>query len=114
MPMSRIISFDLSRGKGGDIDVSGFFPFSPLHAIRSTKPLLETLSKGQGSVPDFSLSRRLSLTRFRTIAMLDLARADIFSPDFISEKILDEKPRPRTLDIVPPLQIPYGALDIRR
>lgn len=63
---------------------------------------------------DLSVSKTLSISRFRTIATLDLARREFFEPDRLSVYLLDEKPRPRIIDICPPLYIPYGSLDVRR
>lgn len=113
MRTTDIISFDLSHGVSVPLDVSRFFPLSDLHAIRSTKPLFDTIRAGKGRIPDLSLSRKLRITRFRTIAMLDLGRADLYDTDLIGRTLLDEKPRTRVLDLFPPLDIPYGALDTR-
>ena len=45
--------------------------------------------------------------------MLDLGRADLYESDLIGRTLLEEKPRPHTLDLFPPRDIPYGALDTR-
>ena len=89
------------------------FPLSEIHVISSAKVPMDTLSSGKGSTPDLSLSNRLSLSRFRTLATLDLSRSDLFRTDFIGERFLDELSRSDTLDICPPLTLPYGALDVR-
>lgn len=110
---SDIISFDLSHESGKTIDVTGFFPVSELHVIRSTKLPLDTLKKGKGRVYDFSVSKKLSLSRFRTLSMLDLGRSDLFQISKLESVLLDEKPRPQKIDLCPPLFTPYGSLDIR-
>ncbi len=110
---SDIISFDLSHEVPKTIDVTGFFYISELHAIRSTKPLFDTIKPGKGKVYDLSVSKKLSVNRFRTLAMLDLARSDLFEISKFESVLLDEKPRLRTIDLCPPLMIPYGSLDIR-
>lgn len=110
---SDIISFDLSHQSPEVLDVTRFFPISELHAIRSTKPLFETIRPGTGKIYDFSVSRKLSVKRFRTLAMLDLARSDLFEISKLESVLLDEKPRLPTLDLCPPLRIPYGSVDIR-
>lgn len=93
--------------------MTGFFYISELHAIRSTKPLFDTIKPGKGKTYDLSVSKKLSVNRFRTLAMLDLARSDLFEISKIELVILDEKPRLQTIDLCPPLTIPYGSLDIR-
>ncbi len=108
-----IISFDLLWSRGEDIDVSKFFPLSEAHAIRSRKPLLDTIIEGEGDAPDLSVSKALSLSRFRTIATLDIARREFFEPGVFAVYLLDEKPRPLIIDICPPLYIPYGSIDVR-
>lgn len=114
MSTSAVISLDLHHGAGDVVDVTGFFPLSELHAIRSTKPLLDSIGERRYATPDLSLSRTLRIGRFRTLAMLDLARSELFATDMIGETFFREKARPHTLDVVDPLDIPYGALDIRR
>ena len=42
---SDIISFDLQAGKGSMLDIASMFPISSVHAIRSTKPILDTLAR---------------------------------------------------------------------
>ena len=93
--------------------MTGFFPISDLHVIRSTKLPLDTLKKGKGRVYDFSVSKKLSLSRFRTLSMLDLGRSDLFQISKLESVLLDEKSRPQKIDLCPPLSIPYGSLDIR-
>ena len=110
---SDVISFDLFSAPHHDIDVTGFFPVSSVHAIDARKKYIDTVASGEGKTYDFSLSNTLSLTRFRTIETLDLARPEFFAPSFLRTYILDIKPRIHTIDLCPRLEIPYGALDIR-
>jgi hypothetical protein len=111
---SDIISFDLSHGAGHVIDIASLYPISSVHAIRTTKPILDTLKHGQGRVYDFSLSRKLSLKRFRTLVTLDLSTPELWQPSILTKKILQIRPRFSTIDLVPFLPIPYGALDLRK
>lgn len=110
---SDIISFDLQEGKGSILDISSLFPFASVHAIRSTKPILDTLRIGAGRVYDFSLSYRLSLKRFRTLETLDLSTPELWQPNILSTRILKIRPRFSTIDLVPPLDIPFESLDLR-
>lgn len=75
-----IISFDLRHGTGTVLDVASMYPLSEVHAIRSTKPILDTLRRGQGRVYDFSLSHTLSVKRFRTLVTLDLSTPELWQP----------------------------------
>ena len=111
---SDIISLDLRSGQGSTLDIASMFPFASTHAIRSTKPILDTLKRGEGKTYDFSLSNRLSLRRFRTIATLDLSTPEFWRPWLLTTKVLKIRPRFHTIDLVPPLTLPYGALDLRR
>lgn len=111
---SDIISFDLQAGKGSVLDIASMFPISSVHAIRSTKPILDTLAKWRGKTHDFSLSRKLSIKRFRTLVTLDLSTSEFWQPSLLTTKILQIRPRFHTIDLVPPLEIPFGSLDIRR
>ncbi len=109
-----VISFDLQHGKGGILDVASMYPLSEVHAIRSTKPILDTLKSGKGRVYDFSLSRKMSLKRFRTLVTLDLSTPELWQPSLVTAKILSIRPRFHTIDLVPALEIPFGALDLRK
>ncbi|MFZ2255136.1 MAG: hypothetical protein WAW59_06320 [Patescibacteria group bacterium] len=64
--------------------------------------------------PDLSISKRIELVRFRTIPTLDLALTELVDPKPWQQKVLGLAPRPHTLDLVPPLDVPYEALDVRR
>ena len=53
------------------------------------------------------------MKRFRTITSLDLSIPELWQPSILTTKILQIHPRFHTIDLVPPLDIPFGALDIR-
>lgn len=91
------------------------FPLSEAYPIRHTsvRYFVDDMREHRNT-PDFALSKEIRLTRFRSIAMLDLAAPDVFQPRPWQRKILDIPPRPRMIDLVPPLDIPYDALDIRQ
>lgn len=110
---SDIISFDLQLGKGNVLDVASMFPISETHAIRTTKPILDTLKYGEGKIYDFSLGHTLSVKRFRTLVTLDLSTPEFWKPSLLTSKILSIRPRFHTIDLVPPLEIPFGSLDMR-
>lgn len=107
-----IISFDLIDCTRTSLDVSRFFPTSELHAIRSTKPLLDTISPKRSDTLDLSIPRILSLSRFHTFDTLDIA-----DPILASRRELTESPRGEkrwaVINLFPYLSIPYGALDVR-
>ena len=75
--------------------------------------ILDTLKHGEGTMYDFSLRRTLSLKRFRTLVTLDLSTPELWQPSLLTSKILSIHPRLRSIDLVAPLEIPFGSLDMR-
>ncbi len=63
---------------------------------------------------DIAESAIIHITRFRTIQTLDIALPEVVNPALWKQWMLDMVPRPRAIDIVPPLYVPYGSLDLRR
>ena len=110
---SSIISLDLTRGQGNILDIAQMFPLSEPHALRTTKPILDTLRRGKGTIYDFSLGYTLTLKRFRTLVTLDLSTPELWKPSLLTTRILSIRPRFQTIDLVPPLEIPFGSLDMR-
>lgn len=87
---------------------------SEAHPVRnmSVSFFVDDMHEVRGTL-DLSLPNRMEITRFRTIPTLDLALPDIVDPMAWQQKLLDLPPRPRTINLVPPLDTPYEALDIR-
>lgn len=107
-----IISFDLIDCKRTSLDVSRFFPISELHAIRSTKPLFDTIFPKKSDTPDLSMPRILSVSRFQSFDTLDIGDPLLALRRGLSESPNWEK-RWSVTNLFPHLSIPYGALDVR-
>ena len=91
------------------------FPMTEAHPVRhmSVRFFVDDMFVSR-ITPDLSISKKIEITRFRTIPTLDLALPDIVDPKAWQQKLLDLPPRPRTIDLMPPLDTPYDALDIRK
>ena len=107
-----IISFDLTKWRDSIVDVSKYFPIAELHAIRSTKPLLDTLKKQKSQALDLSLPLILSLPRYTTFTTLDIGDSALAYKRSLTPSPSGKK-RGTTIDLFPKLSIPYGALDVR-
>ena len=111
----KIIHFDIRPGRGTDIDVARMFPMTSPHPVRhmSVRFFVDDMRRSRVT-PDLSLPKRIELTRFRTIPTLDLAYPELVDPKIWQQHLLDLAPRPRTIDLVTPLDMPYDALDVRK
>ena len=110
----KIIHFDIRPGAGKDLDIARMFPMTSPHPVRhmSVNYFVDDMHR-ERVTPDLSISQRIEMTRFRTIPTLDLAYPDIVDPKVWQQRLLDLAPRPRTIDLVAPLDMPYDAIDIR-
>lgn len=110
----KIIHFDIRPGKGADIDLARMFPMTEAHPVRhmSVRFFVDDMHRKRVT-PDFSIPGHIELVRFRTIPTLDLALTELVDPKPWQQKVLGLAPRPHTLDLVPPLDVPYDALDVR-
>lgn len=107
-----IISFDLITSSLWPLDVSRFFPISDLHAIRSTKPLLDTLSSKVSHPLDLSIPPVFSTPRYTSVWTLDIGHPSLARARWLVDAPRGEK-KWSIIDLFPPLMIPYGALDTR-
>lgn len=76
----------------------------------------ETLSphKKRYRTIDLSGVPRIQVDRYNTLDTLDLANPDILAARHLWRRSMgDIAPRPRCINLVDPLYVPYGALDIR-
>lgn len=91
------------------------FPMTQAHPVRdmSVRFFVDDMRESRPRL-DFTLSKRIQIVRFRTISTLDVALRELVDPALWQQRLLDLAPRPHTLDLVPPLDTPYGALDLRR
>ena len=85
----KIIHFDIRPGRGADIDLSRMFPMTEAHPVRHTSVRFFVDDMHQRRVtPDFSLTNRIELVRFRTIPTLDLALTELVDPKPWQQKVL--------------------------
>lgn len=114
--MSQKITYlDIRRGLWSMLDIASMFPLSEAHPIRHARSgnLIDEIQQHRPHL-DFSISKKLEIDRFSTLWTLDLALREIIDPKPWQQKVLGLTPRPHVIDLVPELDIPYGALDIRR
>lgn len=111
----KITYLDIRWGQGSVLDIAKLYPLSEAHPIRHTRGgyLMDDMKQRRRRI-DLSLEQRIELQRFRTVGTLDLALTELVDPAPWQRRILDIPPRPHTIDLVPPLDTPYGALDVRR
>jgi hypothetical protein len=85
----KIIHFDIRPGKGIDIDLVRMFPMTEAHPLRdrSVEFFVDDMKRVR-TVLDFSLPKRIELTRFSTLSTLDLALRTIIDPEPWQQKIL--------------------------
>ncbi len=108
----EIISFDLIRSSLWPLDVSRFFPISDLHAIRSTKSLLDTLSEQAPHTLNLSIPPILSTPRYTSVWTLDIGHASLAWARWLTSAPIGER-KWSTIDLFPSLSVPYGAIDTR-
>jgi hypothetical protein len=100
------------RWEQKSLDVASFFPVSQIHAIRSTKAPLDTISREIPLPLDVSVPSILSLPRYETLRTLDIGHSSLAYKRGLSQAPFWEK-RWSTIDLFPPLTVPYGSLDVR-
>ncbi len=109
-----IISFDLRAGHGNVIDLAGMLPLSHLHPLDHSggRDILDDMKK-ERPTPDLREPLTLVLERFNSLETLDLATQAIRSVTIGSSRAGDVTRKRRRINIIPPIYIPYGTLDIR-
>lgn len=112
---SSLISLDISRAPGSDIDISVFFPLTELGVdVNTGQEIVEDFLLPRPEL-DFSLNQRVQVDPFHTIETLDLALRELVDEGYGRWGRISKPTRPQTINLLPPLEyIPYGALDIRR
>ncbi|MBC7498070.1 DUF4012 domain-containing protein [Candidatus Gracilibacteria bacterium] len=85
-----------------------------LDLARHGEEVSDILSINTSEPIDLREDAKIRINRFHTTETLDLAIPEVVDPTRWEAGLLDMVSRPRTLDIVDPFSIPYGALDVRR
>jgi hypothetical protein len=109
-------SLDIQKGKGSLIDIAQVFPMTEpriLDLARHGAEFSDIVATDEHPDIDISVDAIIRISRFHTTRTLDLAIPEVVDPTRWEAGLLDMVPRPRTLDVVDPLYIPYGALDVR-
>jgi hypothetical protein len=110
-------SLDIQKGKGSLLDIAQVFPMTEprtLDLARHGAEFSDIVAIDDRLDLDLSTDAIIRISRFHTTRTLDLAIPEVVDPTRWEAGLLDMVPRPRTLDVVDPLYIPYGALDVRR
>lgn len=111
--VAKKISLDIQNSPLKNIDISGFFPNSEVHAIfnGTMKPTLDQILP---ELPRINLAKNtpLQVDSFETFGMLDLAHNALIESPYWQSKKPELKNRKKKIILAEPLFIPFGALDI--
>ena len=113
----KTTSLDIQKGKGTILDIAQVFPMTEprtLDLARHGAEFSDIVAVDSPEAIDIHRDAIIRISRFHTTRTLDLAIPAVVDPSRWQAGLLDMVPRPRTLDIVDPLYIPYGSLDVRR
>jgi hypothetical protein len=113
----KTTSLDIQKGEGSILDIAQVFPMTATRTLdlaRHGEAFSDILSINTSEPIDLREDAKIRINRFHTTETLDLAIPEVVDPTRWEAGLLDMVSRPRTLDIVDPLSIPYGALDVRR
>lgn len=110
-------SLDIQHGKGSVIDIAQMFPISSARTLDLSRHgrFVDGIVKqgvNQKSI-DLSNDAIIRIKRFSTLDMLDVGIPEIMNPAHRKYRIGVLTPRPRKINLVLPLTIPYGSLDVR-
>lgn len=112
----KTTSLDIQKGKGSILDIAQVFPMTEprtLDLARHGEAFSDIIPVESSESIDLREDAKIRISRFHTIETLDLALPEVVDPTRWQAGLLDMVPRPMTLDIVDPLYIPYGSLDVR-
>ncbi len=113
----KTTSLDIQKGKGSILDIAQVFPMTEprtLDLARHGAEFSDMVAVDSPETIDIHRDAIIRISRFHTTRTLDLAIPAVVDPTRWEAGLLDIVPRPRILDVVDPLYIPYGSLDVRR
>ncbi len=113
----KTTSLDIQKGKGSTLDIARIFPMTEpriLDLARHGAEFSDIIAVDAPESIDIHGDAIIRIDRFHTTDTLDLAIPAVVDPSRWEAGLSGMIPRPRTLDIVDPLYIPYGSLDVRR
>lgn len=115
---AKTTSLDIEKGKWSVLDIAHFFPISEARSLNLARhgKFVDGIIRDEWNLRkiDLSLDTNIRMSRFRTIDMLDVGTVEIMNPAHRRFRLGAVQSRPKTIDLVPSLYIPYGALDVRR
>ncbi len=115
MQQKRVMR-DIQRWGGEILDIRSVFPLTRTHAMKQGRYIttLDDIQKVASLTKvDLSVKPVLSIDKFDTLATLDITHSDIIRATALTRKIQKLPERKEIIDLVPPLALPYGAIDIR-
>ena len=114
----KTTSLDLQKGEWSILNIVPIFPITETRTLNLARhgEFMDDIIwiQDTDNTIDIAESAIIHITRFRTIQTLDIALPEVVNPALWKQWMLDMVPRPRAIDIVPPLYVPYGSLDLRR
>ena len=113
----KTTSLDIQKGKGSILDIAQVFPMTEprtLDLARHGAEFSDIVAVDSPETIDIHRDAKIRISRFHTVETLDLAIPAVVDPTRWEAGLSGMVPRPRILDIVDPLYIPYGSLDVRR
>ncbi len=114
---AKTISLDIIRWPGSALDIARSFPIAVPRALDLARhgKFVDGIIRDTGSLRkiDLSIDTSVRLTRFRTISMLDVALPEVANLARRRGIFQSTNSRPRRINLVEPLHIPYGSLDVR-
>lgn len=103
----RIVSLDIIKGGESTIDVARMLPLSETSAMRNhSGDFIDDMLMIRGDA-DIFVTPVIRISRFYHVQGLDIAHPTAFT------RRLGKRMRKRYLNLVKPLYIPHGALDVR-
>ncbi len=113
----KTTSLDIQSGKGSILDIAQIFPMTSTRTLDLARhgKFIDGVLKWEHIYRKINLSIQatLCINRFSTLEMLDIALPEVIEPVRSNRQIASNSRRPRLIDLVPPLTIPYGAIDVR-
>ena len=104
-------SLDIQRGKRTVIDIAHMFPLSSARTLDLSRHgrFFDGIIRQQSNQKKIDLSNDaiIRIKRFSTLDMLDLGSREVMDPAHRKYRIGVISPRPRRINIVDPLTIPY-------
>ena len=106
--MKKTLSLDIQTDFAHELDISGFFQISRLHAIDNGifKPIVDEILP---ELPEISLfvHHEVEVDDFETFPTLDLVHSDLIASFFWQRKYPELMRRKQKIELVPPIVKPF-------